>query len=130
MDAIQEWLEERCVADPKAVTSFKDLYEDYSVWCTENEQEPLTKRAFGNRLTEKGFTTTKITRSVKGRRGLRLRQGDPEGDRGDSRAEVLINFQRLSSYGENIESSAHRSPIGLPSASNRENNDFDNDTQF
>jgi putative DNA primase/helicase len=55
MDALQEWLQERCVPDAKAVTPFKDLYDDYVAWCEETDQEPLGKRAFANRLTEKGF---------------------------------------------------------------------------
>jgi putative DNA primase/helicase len=74
MDALQEWLQERCEPDPKAITLFKELYDDYVSWCTETDQEPLSKRAFGNRLTEKGFGAIKKAGRVGARQGLRLRE--------------------------------------------------------
>jgi phage/plasmid-associated DNA primase len=73
MDALQEWLSERCVADAKEITPFKELYDDYVAWCTETDQEPLGKRAFANRLTEKGFDAVKATGGTRARRGLQLR---------------------------------------------------------
>ncbi|MEM4721546.1 MAG: phage/plasmid primase, P4 family [Candidatus Methanomethylicaceae archaeon] len=116
MDSLQDWLEQCCVADPSVRTPFKELYDSYTVWCADNDQDPLGKRAFGNRLTEKGFPSIILAHSVKGRKGLRLRQGDSS----DSLAEVSINSQRLSSLYENIESSASESPISNLSVSNRE----------
>jgi putative DNA primase/helicase len=74
MDALQEWLQERCVADAKAITPFKDLYDDYVAWCEETGQDPLGKRAFGNRLTEKGFDAIKKAGRIGARQGLRLRE--------------------------------------------------------
>lgn len=72
MDVINDWLEERCQADSRAITPFRDLYADYVAWCESNDQEPLSKQSFGNKLTEKGFLSTKITRSERGRRGIKL----------------------------------------------------------
>ena len=83
MDALQGWLEERCVPDPRAVTPFKDLYDDYVNWCSETDQEPLGKRAFANRLTEKGFETARVKGEAKARRGLRLRELTDRTDRSD-----------------------------------------------
>jgi putative DNA primase/helicase len=74
MDALQEWLQERCVPDAKAITLFKDLYDDYCAWCGETGQDPLGKRAFANRLTEKGFEPVKKAGRVGARKGLRLRE--------------------------------------------------------
>jgi putative DNA primase/helicase len=74
MDALQEWLQERCVPDPKTVTAFKELYDDYVSWCEQTDQEPLGKRAFANRLTEKGFDAIKKAGRIGARQGLRLRE--------------------------------------------------------
>jgi len=74
MDALMDWLQERCCAEePKAITPLKELYDDYVSWCEETGQEPMSKRAFGNRLTEKGFEAVKATGGMRARRGLRLR---------------------------------------------------------
>jgi putative DNA primase/helicase len=83
MDALQEWLQERCVPDAKAITPFKDLYDDYCAWCGETDQEPLGKRAFANRLTEKGFEIARLKGDAKARRGLRLRTSTDRTDRSD-----------------------------------------------
>jgi len=76
-DVIQSWLEENCVADPNAFTSFKELYEDYVKWCNENAEEPIGQRSFANRLSEKGFETSLIRiegKVMKVRQGIRLKK--------------------------------------------------------
>jgi len=97
MDALADWLEARCIPDPQAVTPFADLYEDYRCWCEQTKEPALGRRAFANRLTEKGFEAVRIHANTKARRGLRLRppsddgpagedgpgSGDRWGDRGD-----------------------------------------------
>jgi P4 family phage/plasmid primase-like protien len=82
MDVLQRWFEECCVCDPKAVTAFKDLYASYEAWCRECDETPISKRKFGDRLEEKGFGVVILSRNQKGRKGLRLREGQnlpPEG---------------------------------------------------
>jgi predicted nucleic acid-binding Zn-ribbon protein len=75
MDKIGAWITERCEVDPKAVTPFADLYADYEAWCREQGDEPMSKRRFGDRLSEKGFPPTPqpLPGGVKARKGLRLR---------------------------------------------------------
>jgi len=72
-DMVGCWLEERCIADPEAKTPFAELYADYVEWCKQQDEEPLGKRAFGNRLTEKGFEPVVLSSGAKGRKGLRLK---------------------------------------------------------
>jgi P4 family phage/plasmid primase-like protien len=79
MDVLQQWLEECCVADPKAETRFADLYASYTEWCKERDETPVSKRKFGERLSEKWYESVLIRDSVlgkpvKARRGLRLKQ--------------------------------------------------------
>jgi hypothetical protein len=75
MDTLQRWLEECCIADPKAITPFKELYDSYGEWCKENEEIPMTKRKFGDKLSEKGFLPVVLPKHQKGRRGLHLKEG-------------------------------------------------------
>jgi putative DNA primase/helicase len=86
MDKIGAWIAERCEVDPKAVTPFADLYADYEAWCREQGDEPMPKRRFGDRLSEKGFPSVKIRTATHkgqaGRKGLRLKSGDEAGDEG------------------------------------------------
>ena len=80
MDKIGAWIAERCEVDPKAVTPFADLYADYEAWCREQGDEPMSKRRFGDRLSEKGFPPTPqpLPGGVKARKGLRLRPDQPD----------------------------------------------------
>jgi hypothetical protein len=84
MDVLQQWLEECCVADPRAETPFADLYASYTEWCKERDETPVSKRKFGERLSEKGYESVLIRDSVlgkpvKARKGLRLKQETDNG---------------------------------------------------
>jgi putative DNA primase/helicase len=84
MDVLQQWLEECCVADPRAETPFADLYASYTEWCKERDETPVSKRKFGERLSEKGYESVLIRDSVlgkpvKARRGVRLKQKTDNG---------------------------------------------------
>ncbi len=79
MDKLQAWLEACCVLDPRAVTPFSALYASYESWCRLHDEEPLSRVAFSNRLTEKGFTSETLRiggKVTKVRKGIRLREDD------------------------------------------------------
>lgn len=130
MDTLQEWLEECCIADPSARTPFVKLYENYESWCKENDQEPLGKRAFGNRLTEKGFPAVKIMKGGRARRGLRLRSEDPTGGCSGSTDSTSESFSELSLYRKNSEVESTQPPMSHLLASDRENSNDYNDIPF
>jgi putative DNA primase/helicase len=75
-DLIGQWLSERCVVDPKAVTAFKELFEDYQAWCRELGEQPVSARRFAASLEERGFDKTTLDGKAraKARRGIRLRE--------------------------------------------------------
>jgi putative DNA primase/helicase len=102
MDVLNDWLQERCVPDPKAITPFKDLYDDYCAWCGETDQEPLGKRAFANRLTEKGFEIARLKGDAKARKGLRLKTPADRTDRSDHNSGIS---PISAANGRNIETS-------------------------
>jgi putative DNA primase/helicase len=60
-DVFEAFLETECFRTPTARVSAADLYQAYEGWCRNNDIEPITKRAFGQRLGDGGFTPDKGT---------------------------------------------------------------------
>ncbi len=54
MDALANWLEDRCDLRAGVRTPAKDLYSDYVAYCNRQGEDPLKQRTFGSRLTERG----------------------------------------------------------------------------
>jgi len=75
MDALANWIEDRCDLRPGVRTPAKDLYADYVAYCGRSGEDPLKQRTFGSRLTERGCGETR-TGSARFRTGIRLI--DPE----------------------------------------------------
>jgi putative DNA primase/helicase len=79
-DVFEDFLSTECVRMPNATCSASALYEAYDVWCKDNDVEPLSKRAFGIRLTEcDGLTPEKGTGGRRLWRGVGL-PTPPEAD--------------------------------------------------
>jgi P4 family phage/plasmid primase-like protien len=78
-DALLEWLNERTESHPRAITSAKELYQDYTDWAEDNgipEAERLGEKAFAMQLTAHGFASGQARiggRKMKVRKGIRLR---------------------------------------------------------
>lgn len=58
-DVFLEFLEENCATDKTSEESNKKLYEAYWQWCYQNKEHPLSRRAFGLRLRDRGFEQRK-----------------------------------------------------------------------
>lgn len=63
-DIIAEFIEEKCFECADCSITSKELYAAYSEWAIENKEQPISKKAFGRKLEEKGY---KHYRSSKGR---------------------------------------------------------------
>lgn len=61
MDVISDFLDERCVIKPYAKAKVSDIYKAYIEWCEINGEKSLSRRAFNNRLKERGFTNKQGT---------------------------------------------------------------------
>jgi len=59
MDTLADFLAECCVVEKQATASAKELYAHYTLWCEENGERPERQKAFGMRLTERGFKRVK-----------------------------------------------------------------------
>lgn len=55
MDLLGEFLSDTCTLNDTAEIEVGTLFDAYVEWCNSNQERPLKKRAFGNRLLERGF---------------------------------------------------------------------------
>lgn len=76
-DIVGRFIGDCCLTMPDASVPFRELYDAYALWHADaTDGDPTSEKAFGRRLTEKGFQTdTEGTGKSKFRvrRGLRLR---------------------------------------------------------
>lgn len=74
MDPLAPFIEERCVLEEDAATAADGLYRAYAEWAkASGDSHPMTKTAFGRRLTSRGFAASR-THSGRQWSGLRLRE--------------------------------------------------------
>lgn len=72
-DLLADWLFERTIAEPEAVTPHKLLYEDYLKFCEERaDKHPFSPKQFSNMLSDRGFLNLKKM-SGNARKHIRLR---------------------------------------------------------
>ena len=60
-DAIGVFIEEECTVVENFKVMSKSLFGAYVTWCEENEEHPLNKRQFSQRIVERGFPNEKST---------------------------------------------------------------------
>jgi putative DNA primase/helicase len=71
-DSVQGFLDECCVSSHGLTCAFAALYSAYEIWCGENDEDaPLSKKALGSNLGERGFPAGK-SGSVRLRKRLDL----------------------------------------------------------
>lgn len=71
MDTLGDFLAEMCVIGPRYRCSNKAIYSAYEKWCEESGTRPMSKKALGSALGERGFKHDK-SGSVRGWWGLGL----------------------------------------------------------
>lgn len=55
MDVLGDFLAERCVTHSRAEVGAGALYDAYKGWCDETGEEPVTQKAFGSELKDRGY---------------------------------------------------------------------------
>jgi putative DNA primase/helicase len=71
-DIVGRFVADCCQLDRRGQTSAKDLYAAYEQWCDQEGETPLSKRAIGERLEERGLTPHKGAGGQREWRGIRL----------------------------------------------------------
>jgi len=79
-DVVYDWIRERCVLDPEAMTPFPELYEDFRQWFIEvygDEEDVIGKSAFSKLLEAKKIRTVRVGKTNKTfKKGIRLKNPD------------------------------------------------------
>lgn len=73
-DVLAAFINECCVTGPEQKVTAHALYFAYSNWCKDSGEKAMSKKAFGIRLEERGFTPGR-TEDVRGRHGIGLLVG-------------------------------------------------------
>lgn len=63
-DFLANFLAECTVTDPNVRDTARNLYAGFEAWCKTSGEQPMSARAFGMRLKEKGFTKEKTRADV------------------------------------------------------------------
>ncbi|MDD5720077.1 MAG: primase-like DNA-binding domain-containing protein, partial [Candidatus Krumholzibacteria bacterium] len=71
-DAFGEFLDETTEPDPTATITAAAIFGAYKAWCETGGERPMSKRALGLALQERGFCRAD-SRTVRGWQGLRIR---------------------------------------------------------
>lgn len=59
MDTLADFFAECCTVEKHAMATAKELYARYILWCEENGERPERQKAFGMRLSKRGFKRVK-----------------------------------------------------------------------
>ena len=74
---LSDFLREQCVCGPKCVAVFAELREAYVAWVKRMSDNPMSSKAFGTALAERGFERAKQG-NARAYKGLRLRTVDDD----------------------------------------------------
>ena len=105
-DILAGWMTDCCVIDPTATETAKALYESYVQWCQDAEENSVTQRTFGTRLTERGFDRFKGTGNIGMWLGIALKRDQ----NGSQDSEELPNEET-----EKRDSDAENDQVSYPS---------------
>lgn len=75
-DSLRDFISECCLQDRRAVSPAKELYKGYCDWSQQVGEKPVSRKAFGSALGERGFVRENVRGTIHWR-GIRL-SGSPE----------------------------------------------------
>ena len=73
MDTLGQFIGDACMVGAQYEVTSKVLHAAYVTWCEANSERPLSKRAMGERLKERGFEQTRGTGGIRGWTGIGVR---------------------------------------------------------
>jgi len=75
-DVFGAFLDDACLLKPELTVTAKDLYSAYQRWCEESGEKPMSQKAIGQRLTERGLEQIRLTGGTRAWRGVALLLSD------------------------------------------------------
>lgn len=72
MDVLAGFIEDYCLEDESLTTTAAQLYTSYIEWCSNSGEKPLSKRGFGLRLKERGFSQSRQSGGTRSWTGIGL----------------------------------------------------------
>jgi putative DNA primase/helicase len=73
MDILGDFLDDRCDTGAGEKVSVSDMHNEYEKWCKEQDEEPLSKRAFNRELSSRNFYTKRGSGGKKIWHGITLK---------------------------------------------------------
>lgn len=71
---VVRWIADRCESSPGSRTPATDLFRDFTLWCDANGVRPMTQKAFGSAMSDRGYRLAgKSAAGLSYRGGVRLR---------------------------------------------------------
>lgn len=74
MDTLADFLEDCCIVSQSMWAATTDLYEAYRKWAEQSGETPISKKAFGQRLAERGFQSDRSS-TIRRWMGVGIREG-------------------------------------------------------
>ena len=79
MDVVAEFIEQCCMESHQVKIATRDLYKAYKYWCEESGENPVNKKSFGRRLSERDYKSIRIgDKNERGWLGIALKDGDAD----------------------------------------------------
>ena len=80
MDVVAEFIEGCCVENHREKITTKEIYKAYKNWCEVSGEDPVNKKSFGRRLSERGYKSIKIgsPKQERGWLGIALKDEDAD----------------------------------------------------
>jgi putative DNA primase/helicase len=103
MDTVGRFIADICLVNGGCRATAKDLYGSYVAWCEENGEKPMTQKAMGLRLAERGFDSARIGNpQARCWLGIGLRSELAEGDGGRRIAVAETHLDATSDISEQL----------------------------
>jgi len=66
MDSIADFIEDLCEVGGGLEVERNELFKTYKMWCSNKNEEPLSKKAFAMEMRRKGFLKNNVQRKIRG----------------------------------------------------------------
>lgn len=109
-DSIGDFIAECCVLDSQARAWAGELHKAYKQWCEESGDRPMSQKAFGRRLTERGLKRQRGSRGRYCRDGIRVGEPCERSDAPDDNSPSAPAYEESPPEGVDRSHGSHGAP--------------------